>query len=186
LSAQQSPVAEPPANPLERAVGAIDRVARAACHVFVAAIACVMLAQVFFRYAINSSLQWAEEFSVYALIWLVFIGSVTLVRGWRHITITAFVNLLPFRARAWSFVAAKLLSLAFILVLVYWGFQLVSLPVHASSPSMGFSTRWVKVAIATGAVLMALFTINEIARDLAALRRRDQAYFGRLGDSGEI
>ena len=51
---------------------------------------------------------------------------------------------------------------------------------------MGFSTRWVKVAIATGAVLMTLFTINEIARDLAALRRRDQAYFGRLGDGGDL
>lgn len=171
---------------LERAVDALDRAARAACHVLVAAIACVMMAQVFFRYVINSSLQWAEELSIYALIWLVFIGSVTLVRGWRHITITAFVNMLPSRARAWSFVAAKLLSLVFILVLVYFGFQLVSLPVHASSPSMGFSTRWVKVSIAIGAVLMALFTINEIVRDLAALRRRDQEYFGRLGAGGDL
>ena len=179
-------MAEPPANPLERAVVVVDRVARVASHVFVAAIACVILAQVFFRYVLNSSLQWAEELSVYALIWLVFIGSVSLVRGWRHITITAFVNMLPFRARAWSFVAAKLLSLVFILALVYWGFQFVSLPIHASSPSMGFSTRWVKVAIAVGAVLMALFTINEIARDLAALRRRDQEYFGRLGNGGDL
>ena len=140
-----------------------------------------MLAQVFFRYVINSSLQWAEEVSVYALIWLVFIGSVSLVRGWRHITITAFVNMLPFRAQAWAFIVAKLLSLVFVLALVYWGFQLVSLPVHASSPSMGFSTRWIKAAIAVGAVLMALFTLNEIVRDLAALRRRDRAHFARLG-----
>jgi TRAP-type C4-dicarboxylate transport system permease small subunit len=154
--------------------------------VLVAAIACVMIAQVFFRYVLNSSLQWAEELSVYTLVWLVFIGSVSLVRGWRHITITAFVNMLSFRARAWSFVVAKLLSLVFILVLVYWGFQLVSLPVHASSPSMGFSTRWVKVAIAVGAVLMALFTINEILRDLAALRRRDQEHFDRLGAGGDL
>jgi len=161
-------------------------VAVAACHVLVAAIACVMMAQVFFRYVLNSSLQWAEELSVYALIWLVFIGSVSVVRGWRHITITAFVNLLPLRARAWCFVAAKLLSLVFILSLVYWGFQLVGLPVHASSPSMGFSTRWVKVAIAIGAVLMALFTINEIVRDLAALRRRDEEYFGRLGAGSDL
>lgn len=179
-------MAEPPASPLERAVDAIDRAARAVCDVLVAAIACVMAAQVFFRYVLNSSLQWAEELSVYTLIWLVFIGSVTLVRGWRHITITAFVDMLSFRARAWCFVVAKLLSLAFILVLVYWGFQLVSLPVHASSPSMGFSTRWVKVAIAVGAVLMALFAINEIVRDLAALRRRDREHFDRLGAGGDL
>jgi len=179
-------VARSPASPLERAVGAVDRAARAVCEVLVAAIACVMAAQVFFRYVLNSSLQWAEELSVYTLIWLVFLGSVTLVRGWRHITITAFVDMLSFRARAWFFVVAKLLSLAFILVLVYWGFQLVSLPVHANSPSMGFSTRWVKVAIAVGAVLMALFTINEIVRDLAALRRRDREHFDRPGAGGDL
>lgn len=171
---------------LERAVDAVDRVARAACYLLVSAITCVMLAQVFFRYVLNSSLQWAEEFCVYALVWLVFIGGATVTRGWGHITITVFVNLLPFRARAWSFVAAKVLSLAFILVLVYWGFQLANLPVHAASPSMGFSTRWVKVSIAVGAILMTLFTLNELARDLAALRRGDRQHFNRLGAGGEL
>ena len=171
---------------LERAVDAVDRVARAACYLLVSAITCVMFAQVFFRYVLNSSLQWAEEFCVYALVWLVFIGGATVTRGWGHITITVFVNLLPFRARAWSFVAAKVLSLAFILVLVYWGFQLANLPVHAASPSMGFSTRWVKVSIAVGAILMTLFTLNELARDLAALRRGDRQHFNRLGAGGEL
>jgi TRAP-type C4-dicarboxylate transport system permease small subunit len=173
-------------SPLERTVDAIDRVARVACYLLVATIACVMMAQVLFRYVLNSSLQWAEELSVYALVWLVFLGSVTLVRGWKHITITAFVNLLPFRASAWCFVAAKLLSVIFILVLVYWGFQLVSLSVHANSPSMGFSTRWVKVSIAVGAVLMALFAVNEMMRDIAALRRGDREYFRRLGAGGDL
>src|SRR5437868_15431014 len=145
-----------------------------------------MMAQVIFRYLLNSSLQWAEELSVYAMIWLVFIGGVNLVRGWGHIAVTAFVKILPFRARAWCFIVAKLLSLVFILVLVYWGFQLVNLPVHANSPSMGFSTRWVKVSIALGSVLMALFTVNEIVRDFAALRRRDREYFDRLDAGGDI
>ena len=171
---------------LQRAVDAVDRAAWAACYVLVAAIACVMLAQVFFRYVLNSSLQWAEELSVYALVWLVFIGGATVTRGWGHITITAFVNLLPLRARAWTFVAAKVLSLAFIVVLAYWGFQLVNLPVHAASPSMGFSTRWVKVSIAVGAILMTLFTLSEIARDLVALRRGDRKHFDRLGAGGEL
>jgi len=171
---------------LQRAVDAVDRVAWVACYVLVAAIACVMLAQVFFRYVLNSSLQWAEELCVYALVWLVFIGGATVTRGWGHITITAFVNLLPFRARAWSFVTAKVLSLAFILVLAYWGFQLVNLPVHAASPSMGFSTRWIKVSIAVGAMLMTLFTLSEIARDLVALRSGDRKHFDRLGAGGEL
>jgi TRAP-type C4-dicarboxylate transport system permease small subunit len=171
---------------LERAVDAVDRAVRTACYMLVAGIACVMLAQVFFRYVLNSSLQWAEELSVYAMIWLVFLGSVNLVRGWSHITITAFVNMLPFRVRTWAFVLAKVLSLVFIVVLCYWGVQLVSLPVHAASPSMGFSTRWVKVAVAVGAALMALFIVSEVRRDLAALRKGDREHFTRLGTGGEL
>jgi TRAP-type C4-dicarboxylate transport system permease small subunit len=171
---------------LQRAVDAVDRVARVVCCALLSAITCVMLAQVFFRYVLNSSLQWAEELCVYVLVWLVFVGGAVVTRGWGHITITAFVNLLPFRARAWSFVAAKVLALAFLVLLVYWGFQLASLPVHAASPSMGFSTRWVKVSIAVGATLMTLFTLNELARDLAALRRGDREHFDRLGAGGAL
>jgi len=171
---------------LERAVDAIDSAVRAACYLLVAGIACVMLAQVFFRYVLNDSLQWSEELSLYAMIWLVFLGSVTLVRGWGHIAITAFINLLPFRVRTWTFVLAKVLSLVFIVVLCYWGVQLVSLQVHAASPSMGFSTRWIKVSIAVGAALMALFIVSEVLRDLAALRRGDRKYFDRLGDGGSL
>jgi TRAP-type C4-dicarboxylate transport system permease small subunit len=62
----------------------------------------------------------------------------------------------------------------------------VYLPVHAASPSMGFSTRWVKLSIAVGAILMTLFTLSEIARDLVALRRGDRKHFDRLAAGGEL
>ena len=40
----------------------------------------IMCGQVFFRYVLNSSLQWSEEASIWAMVWMVFVGSVVVMR----------------------------------------------------------------------------------------------------------
>ena len=44
---------------------------------------------------------------------------------------------------------------------------------HAKSPSIGLSTRWIKLAIPTGAVLMAVVAVHAIADDFRRLVNRD-------------
>jgi len=171
---------------LSRIIDGIDTIARLFVTVAVSVITIVMLAQVFFRYVINDSLQWSEEFSIYTMVWTVFIGAVILIRNWEHIAIPSFLNLLPFPARGWMFVFAKVLCVVFFVMVAYWGFEFVDQRVHARSPSMGFSTRWVKLSIPVGATLMVLFTINEILRDILAIRSKDTGYFARLGEGGSL
>ncbi|NCX29545.1 MAG: TRAP transporter small permease subunit, partial [Rhodobacterales bacterium] len=55
---------------------AVDFVARLVSIFFVLCVLVFMTSQVFFRYVLNSSLQWSEEASIWAMIWMVFIGSV--------------------------------------------------------------------------------------------------------------
>jgi TRAP-type C4-dicarboxylate transport system permease small subunit len=50
-------------------------------------LAVTLIAQVFFRYSLNNSLVWGEEFARYTLIVLVFIGAIQLV--WNN-SLTAF------------------------------------------------------------------------------------------------
>ena len=69
---------------LERLVDAIEAVARAAVLGLTLLVLLVMLAQVFFRYVLNSSLQWSEELAVWGMVWMVFVGSVLLVRRSEH------------------------------------------------------------------------------------------------------
>jgi TRAP-type C4-dicarboxylate transport system permease small subunit len=171
---------------LNSIVEAIDSVARAFVVVSVSVITIVMLAQVFFRYVINDSLQWSEEFSIYTLIWTVFIGSVMLVRNWEHIAIPTFINMVSLPGRGWLFVLAKILSIVFFCLVAYWGSEYVEQRVHARSPSMGFSVRWVRLSIPIGSALMVLFTVNEIIRDILAIRAKDSAYFARLGEGGSL
>jgi TRAP-type C4-dicarboxylate transport system permease small subunit len=65
---------------IRKTAQAVDIVARLASIFFVLAVLIIMSSQVFFRYVLNSSLQWSEEASIWAMIWMVFIGSVVVMR----------------------------------------------------------------------------------------------------------
>ena len=164
----------------------IGRLAMAAGMTLVASIAGIMLAQVVFRYVLNSSLQWSEELSVLALVWAVFIGSAVLVRGWQHIAVTAFVKMLPDRLQSMTFVVAKILTLLFLIVVTYYAVMVFIGPIHATSVSLGVSTRWAKFSLAVGGALMTVVTLAEIVRDIAAIRRGDRGHFAQLGEGGSL
>ncbi len=167
-----------------RLVDAIDLTAKVVAGLIAATVFVVLLAQVFFRYAINSSLQWSEELAIWGLIWMVFIGSVILLRCWEHIGIPTFVNMLPVRARIPIIVLSKLISIVFLVALVYYGAQVFNGSFHADSISMGaISTRWVKVSIPVGATLMFVLALYSVTDDIRRWLANDLEHFRRFGSS---
>lgn len=61
----------------------------------------VTLLQVFLRYFLNSPFTWSEEFSRFAFLWLVFIGSGVVIRKQGHVCIDTFVKYLPAGIQRW-------------------------------------------------------------------------------------
>ena len=161
-------------------VDGIEAVARATVLGLTLLVLLVMLAQVFFRYVLNSSLQWSEELAVWGMVWMVFVGSVLLVRRSEHISITTLVRLAPLRARPYLVIFNKAAGLVFLAIVGWYGFEVFGGTFHAKSPSIGLSTRWIKLAIPVGAVLMAVVAVHAIADDLRRLASRDLASFGEV------
>ena len=167
---------------LRRLVDAIDLLAKIVAGLIAAAVFVVLLAQVFFRYVINSSLQWSEELAIWGLIWMVFIGAVILLRHWQHIGIPTFVHMLPLGARIPVILLSKLASIAFLAALVYYGAQVFNGSFHADSISMGaVSTRWVKVAIPVGGLLMLILALHSVGDDIRRWLAGDREHFRRFG-----
>ena len=160
-------------------VDGIEAVARAAVLGLALLVLLVMLAQVFFRYVLNSSLQWSEELAVWGMVWMVFVGSVLLVRRSEHISITTLVRLAPLRVRPYLVIFNRAAGLVFLAIIGWYGFEVFGGTFHAKSPSIGLSTRWIKLAIPVGAVLMAVVAVHAIADDLRRLANRDFASFGK-------
>ena len=161
-------------------VDGIEAVARVAVLGLTLLVLVVMLGQVFFRYVLNSSLQWSEELAVWGMVWMVFVGSVLLVRRWEHIAITILVRNVPLVVRPFLIVFNKLAALVFLVIVGYYGIEVFGGSFHAKSPSIGLSTRWIKLAIPTGAVAMAVVAVYAIADDIRRLMDRDFESFDEI------
>ena len=96
---------------------------------------------VFFRYVLNSSLTWYDEFASYMLVWLTFYGTVVADYQRRHIGFDVLVNKLAPLARKVVDVAAELAVLGFQFVLFYYGWVLM----QRMGDETAISLPWVKV-----------------------------------------
>ena len=96
---------------------------------------------IFFRYVLNSSLTWYDEFASYMLVWLTFYGTVVADYQRRHIGFDLLVDKLPPPARRAVDFAAELAVLGFQFVLLYYGWELT----RRMGDETAISLPWVKV-----------------------------------------
>ena len=165
---------------------AVDFVARLVSIFFVLCVLVFMTSQVFFRYVLNSSLQWSEEASIWAMIWTVFIGSVVVVKRWEHIYIPTVVKLLPIKIRSLVIVFTKILVLIFLCVLCWYGWGIVTGHSNAFSHNIGVSTAWAKASVPIGCAMMVVITLGAIAEDLEAIFKKDWARFEEYGSNDAV
>lgn len=97
---------------------------------------------VFFRYVLNASLVWYDEFASYLLVWLTFYGAVVAAYHQRHIAFELVVDKLPPRARRVMDGVAETAILGFQFVLFYYGWILT----ERMGDETTISLPWVKVA----------------------------------------
>jgi TRAP-type C4-dicarboxylate transport system permease small subunit len=152
------------------ALAAINRSTLAACRLatmaLVGAIALVIAASVFWRYALNDALSWAEEVSKYLMIWMVFTGGPIALRQGSHVAIEIFPNALPERARQLVFGLVFLIVAALMVVLIHRGSTFAWNGRTQTAIIIGdFSLFWLFVSIPVGAAIMLLVALE------AALQR---------------
>jgi TRAP-type C4-dicarboxylate transport system permease small subunit len=97
---------------------------------------------VFFRYVLNSSLTWYDEFASYMLVWLTFYGCVVVDYRRRHINFELLVDKLAPTPRKVVDLIAELAVLGFQFVLLYYGWVLT----ERMGDETAISLPWVKVS----------------------------------------
>jgi len=78
-------------------------------------------ANVVARYFFGNPIQWAEEFSRYAFLWVVFLGAVVCTKQKRHIGIDSLVKALPGHVQPWVNLAADVITLALMIIIIWYG-----------------------------------------------------------------
>lgn len=128
-----------------------------------------VFAQVFVRYVLNDSLQWAEPASVMIMAWFIFLGAAVGVREGYHLSFDVLLFVLPARATPWLHTVSDVVVAAFGFGMTYFGSQLSLRAASDQMPGLGISRGFEFVPLMIGGVLLVLFSIERIFRRAAGL-----------------
>jgi TRAP-type C4-dicarboxylate transport system permease small subunit len=122
-------------------------------------------ANVVARYFFNSPILWAEEFSRYAFIWVVFLGAVVCTKHKRHIGIDSVVKALPSHVQLWVNLAADLLTLALMVIIIWYGWILTRSATQITA-TLQIPQYVIYIVVPSSGVLGALYGLGDFRRHL--------------------
>ena len=122
--------------------------------------------QIVLRFLFESGNSWAEELTRYAFIWMSMLGSSVATRRSRNMDVDFVVKRLPKTIKIINSIITKGLIIAFLMVIIIYGFSLVSITFKQLSPGLRVPMAYMYAAIPVGGFLMLLFTIEIIINDI--------------------
>ena len=117
------------------------------------------------RYFFGSPIQWAEEFSRYAFIWVVFLGAVVCTKQKRHIGIDSVVKALPSRVQPWMNLAADLLTLVLMVIIIWYGWLLTRSATQITA-TLRVPQYLIYIVVPASGVLGALHSLSDFSHHL--------------------
>lgn len=140
--------------------------------VLVAAIAGVVVAGVFWRYALNSALSWYEEVAKFLMVWMAFTGAPLASQVGAHAAIQVFPNVFPRRSRQLVLMAIALSIAALMAGLTQQGWVFALNARTQVALTVGdLSMFWIFVAIPIGCAGMGLVSVELALRALIGFVR---------------
>lgn len=142
----------------------------------------VIFLQVVMRYVFRNSLSWSEELGRYLFIWLTWLSTGYAVRQKRHLRIEMLADLFNERGKLIINILAMSIWLAFGVFLVTKGWTITSMVWRRGqlTAALEIPMALTYAAIPTGAFLMSLRLLDEIASSLRELFNLG----GKRGEAG--
>ncbi len=145
--------------------------------VLLVAMTLLVTVAVFYRYVLDASLSWYDEFASYLLVWLTFYGAVTAAYHRRHIAFDTLVERLTPAARRGAAVAAEVCVLAFQGILLYYGWVLAEAIKRDTAVSLEWVRMgWIYSVMPISGGLMLLISLSDLATLLRGGPLRQQTY----------
>lgn len=147
----------------------MDRILNWILALLMAAMVVVIAAQVWYRYILNEPLSWSAELGRYVFVWISFLGAAAGVRYQVHLGIDLLPKILPERVYRLAVVLMNLIVQVFLVIIIFWGIELLRIVRFQSSPSMNISMLYPYLAVPVGSIFM---FINSLRISFAAVTGR--------------
>ena len=114
-----------------------------------------IMINVFYRYVLNAPLAWPPELARFMMVAVTLLASGLAMRTGAHVGVSIVVLRLPIRLQAWLFSVNSTLILGFLLILLWYGWQLAFIEgPRQMAPSLGVSMMVAFIPLPLGALLM--------------------------------
>lgn len=123
--------------------------------------------QIIMRFVFHSANSWSEELTRYSFIWMSMLGSAIATRRSRNMDVDFLVNLMPRPVKKINTFVTRGLIIAFLTVLIVYGFNLVNITFKQLSPGLRLPMAYMYASVPIGGILMLLFTIEIIINDIS-------------------
>lgn len=134
----------------------------------------IVLVGIFYRYVVDQSLSWYDEFAGYILVWLTMYGSVLALAKKKHISFDTLVERLGPRGRRVAEIVSVVAVMSFSLVLLVSGWELVREMADETAVSLpGVKMAWIYSVMPISGGLMFLIGIVQLAEALLSGRSPD-------------
>ncbi len=130
--------------------------------IILAVITAMVSIEVVLRYGFGHSLFITEEFTRYALVWMVFLACSLAVADNSHIRVEFVVNRFKGKSRAWVNLLAQALFIVFLLFLIVQGMIALPFQFEQIIPTLNVSMFWFYLAMPVGGALMILNLLPQI------------------------
>jgi TRAP-type C4-dicarboxylate transport system permease small subunit len=121
---------------------------------------------VFGRYVLNDTPTWIERAATLAILAIAMPVAAVGVRERFHLSVLGVREALPPRAQRIIAIGCDALMGVFGAGMAWWSWELVGTVANFRIPLLGISQGWTYAPMVAGGALMALFSIEQVLRDL--------------------
>ncbi|HOX11290.1 MAG TPA: TRAP transporter small permease [Spirochaetia bacterium] len=114
----------------------------------------LVILQVVFRYAIQSSLSFSEELARFLFVWTAFLGSAVALAKRAHVSIEIVVAHLPRKLKRGAILVTNGLGAIFFLILIVYGILMTIRTLDQTSAAMELSMGFVYVVVPLSGLIM--------------------------------
>lgn len=141
-----------------------DRIALSISAFTLASVSLVVILQVIVRYIFSFSFPWADELSRFLMIWTCFIGASCVVKRMQLANVNIFDNYMSPKAVLVFKMLANLVSLLFLIMVVYTAVKQISSPTFLmqKSPAMRLPMFWAYLCVPLGSLFMCWHLFEQI------------------------
>lgn len=126
---------------------------------FLALMAILIFGNVVLRYVFNSGITWAEEFSRFLFIWLIFLGAIGALKENNHLGFTSLVQKMPPTLKKITYIVSNILVVGCLWILFTGSLEMTAMTRHTLSPATGIPVAYMYAVGVPASVAMLIIIL---------------------------